>query len=178
MAAAARPTALGRLPGASFAGFRFPIRELHVRGSLRHHLHEYPHSPGAALEGLGRRLYEFRMTAPFHETFRSYPKLYPETLASLRTIFDGGLAWDLVVPWIGTIQARCIEWTQHLVAKVQSGEDVELVFLEDRDEAFLIDKLVTTSAELMPPGRRSARCSSSAPRTGSRRPPTSCSATR
>jgi len=137
-----------RLLQLSFAGFAFPTRSLSLKGSLRHHVHEYPYAPGGAVERLGRKLYEVKVSVPAHETFRKYPLLL-ETMASLRTLAEGGQPWDLVIPHIGTMSATCIEWQDDLVAKARSGYDVSFTFLEDQSQQFLADKLVTTSTQIL-----------------------------
>lgn len=140
--------AFDRIPLASFAGFTFPVREVTVKGSLRYHVHEYLHTPGGSTEEQGRRLYEIKMVCPFHEGFAKWPELWPEKLAALRLYFEGGNAWDLVVPTLGTISARCIQWEQRMNAKARSGEDCEFVFLEEFVDTFLIQDLITTSTNL------------------------------
>jgi hypothetical protein len=140
--------AFDRIPLASFAGFTFPVREVTVKGSLRYHVHEYLHTPGGSTEDQGRRLYEIKMVCPFHEGFAKWPELWPEKLAALRIYFEGGNAWDLTVPTIGTISARCIQWEQRMNAKARSGEDCEFVFLEEFVDTFLIQDLITTSTNL------------------------------
>ncbi len=88
---------------ASFLDYPFPVQDIDVKGGLRDHVHEYPHAPGGAPEKLGRKLYEFTFTCPFLTGLRGYPKLWPETLATLRIFFEGQNTGDLVVPTIGTI---------------------------------------------------------------------------
>jgi prophage DNA circulation protein len=140
--------AFDRLPLASFAGFEFPVREVTVKGSLRYHVHEYLHTPGGSTEDQGRRLYEIKMVCPFHEGFAKWPQLWPEKLAALRLYFEGGQAWDLTIPTLGTISARCTQWEQRMNAKARSGEDCEFTFLEEFQDAFLIQDLITTSTDL------------------------------
>ena len=82
------------LERASFAGYAFPVSDVEVTGGLRDHVHEYPHSPGGAPEKLGRKLYEFSFTSPMLAGFPRYPKLWPETAASLRIVFEGGAVLD------------------------------------------------------------------------------------
>lgn len=138
------PAAFDALQKAEFAGFSFPTSEIKASCKMRDHVHVYPHSPGGAPEKLGRDLYEFRFRCPFKQGFKKYPNLWPETLASLRIIFEGGRSFDLVVPTIGTITAYCTSWEE--VANPQkdrNGVDVDLVFREDQSEMFLVDKLVT-----------------------------------
>jgi hypothetical protein len=141
---------LDRLPRASFAGFEFPVKKVTITGGLRHHVHEYPHTQGGATEPLGRKLYTIKMEATFQETFRKWPKLWPETLGTLRTLFEGGEPWDLVVPSIGKISARAIDWTITTEARIRSGESTDFTFLEEFENDFLVDELVTTSTALQP----------------------------
>jgi len=140
-----QPTALQRLPRASFGGVEFPVNRVSMKCSLRHHVHEYPHAPGGAIEKLARKLYEVHVTALFHETFIQYPDLYPARLDRLRDLFETGTANDLVVPQVGTIKAVCINWSQSLEAKLQSGEQADFEFLEDQSQLFLVDALIRKS---------------------------------
>ncbi len=130
------------LQRASFAGFEFPVSECTITGGLREHVHEYPHSPGGAPEKLGRKLYEFRMKGLFYTRFAAYPKLWPETPASLRIIFDGGKSFDLVVPTLGTVTAYCVSHTWTADSKTRNGESAELLFREDQSDLFLVKDLI------------------------------------
>lgn len=133
------------LQRASFAGFAFPVSKLEVTGGLRDHVHEYPHSPGGAPEKLGRKLYEFAITAPMLAGFPAWPKLWPETAASLRVVFEGGRSFDLVVPTIGTITAYCTSWREEAAGNIRNGVIASYTFREDQSDLFLVDKLVTQS---------------------------------
>lgn len=138
--------AFDRLQRAAFARIEFPIEEVTVSGAIREHEHKYPHAPGAALEKLGRELYEIRMRAQFHDSFKGYPNLWPGSLAQLRSLYEAETTEDLVIPTIGTIRATCVRWTQTAAPKrARSGESVEFVFKEDLEQAFLVTSLVTTS---------------------------------
>jgi hypothetical protein len=147
--------AFDSLQRAGFAGFEFPVSEIRVTGALREHVHEYPHAPGGAPEKLGRKLYEFHMRAPFHNTFLSYPKLWPETIASLRIIFEGGRSFDLIVPTIGLITAYCTSWVETAdMRSARSGVSVEMTFREDQTDLFLVKELVAArAADLQNAGR-------------------------
>lgn len=132
------------LQSAEFAGFKYPVSEITVTGGLRDHVHEYPHSPGGAPEKLGRKLYEFRMRCPFQQGLRGFPLCWPETLQSLRIIFEGGGTFDLVVPTVGTIQAYCVSWVETAnFQRNRQGVEVELVFREDDSNLFLVTELIT-----------------------------------
>lgn len=132
---------------ASFAGFDFPVSHISVRGGQRHHVHEYPHSPGGAPEKLGRKLYTIDFTVPMHNTIARYPDAYPDQLGRLMLIFEGGKTKSLVVPTLGSIQAFPIDWTRDFDSKRLSGEDCKFTFLEDSGEAFSIAEIIKVSAE-------------------------------
>jgi prophage DNA circulation protein len=142
-----RPTALQRLQRAAWQvpggpKVEFPVRHVQVHGSGRKHIHEYSHSPGGAIEKLGRKLYEIRMSCPFMETFDLYPNLWPLGLDSLRNSFERQDTGDLTIPTLGTIKAICDDWSQMMEARVQSGEEVELAFTEDQSQLFLVDEII------------------------------------
>lgn len=133
------------LQRASFAGFEFPVSEITITGGARDHVHEYPHSPGGAPEKLGRKLYEFRMVGLFQQGFKSYRLLYPETLFSLRIVWEGQRTFDLVVPTLGTIQAYPISWVERAEPKrMRNGVTVEMVYREDASDLFLVKELIKT----------------------------------
>ena len=60
------PDAFSQLLFASFDGIQFPVRKVNVKGGIRHHNHEFPKAPGAALEKLGRRPYMISMSPVFY----------------------------------------------------------------------------------------------------------------
>lgn len=123
---------------ASFNDIAFPISNISVRGAIRVAQHEFPHSPGAEVEKMGRKPYVIGFMCPFHylpgsELDKQYPELYPTKLRNLREFFEKELTGSLVIPTIGTIPAVATNWTQTFDAKVSSGEEVALEFLEDQD---------------------------------------------
>lgn len=136
-------------PRASFATIEFPITELTIEGGLRDHVHEYPHSPGGAPEKLGRKLYTIRMVALFHNTFPTYPDLYPQALSDLQGIYEDETTTDLVVPNVGTIKAYIRNFRRQWSSKALSGETVEIEFLEDQSQAFLVNGIVNVSGQTM-----------------------------
>lgn len=125
------------LISASFNGIKFPVKTSSVRGGLRHHIHEFPHTPGGQPEKLGRKLYEFHMTALFHGNFRKYPQLWPNGIRDLFALFESGETYHLGVPTLGVIFAFCVDWSKEQTARVLSGEEAEFTFLEDDSDAFL-----------------------------------------
>lgn len=140
-------TAFSKLKRASFEGIEFPVRRMSVRGALRYHVHEYPHAFGGAFENLQRKLYETKMTCPFMQRFAAYPGLWPDRWNALRARFETGEAGQLVIPTIGTITVRCIAWPEEMDAKIQSGVNVELEFIEDQSQLSLVENLIRIESE-------------------------------
>ena len=127
---------------AGFFGRVFPVTECVVAGGARHHVHEYPHTPGGDTEPLGRKLYTIRFKAFFLDVpgsllNREYPDLYPTTLQILRTAFEEEKVADLLIPTIGTIKARCVNWSQVMSSANLSGETMDLEFLEEYESPYL-----------------------------------------
>jgi len=138
------PDAFDQLPRAAFDFIEFPVIKVVVKGGLREHTHEYPHSPGGSPEKLGRKLYTVQMSALFHNNLLEpwNEDLWPGALATLFDRFDDGLTSTLTIPTVGDIKAFCTNWSREMVAKVRSGESAELEFLEDQSSAYLIEGLV------------------------------------
>lgn len=124
---------------ASFNGIAFPILRRSTKCGIRHFLHEFPHSPGAELEKMGRKPYVVSMAAYFHELpdtrlAEEYPDLYPDKLLSLQLLFEKETTGPLVIPGIGTIQACATDWSRTFdFSESLSGELVDLTFVEDQD---------------------------------------------
>lgn len=140
-------TAFQNLGKASFDGIAFPLKSLEISGGLRDHVHEYPHSPGGAVEKLGRKLYTIRMTGIFDTRVTGYgDNLWPGDLSDLRDRFEDQVTSDLAIPTIGTIKAYAVTWTQRANPEVQSGEEFEIEFREDQSQAFLFEGLINVTA--------------------------------
>ncbi len=140
-------TAFDNLQRAKFDGIEFPVRNITVVGGLRDHVHEYPHSPGGAPEKLGRKLYEISYEAPFLNTFKAYPNLWPQSLVYLRQSFESGVTADLVIPTIGTISAYCFSWEERTdLPSNRSGVIVNLKFREDQALEFVSTEIIKTSS--------------------------------
>lgn len=138
------------LPRASFKGLEFPVESVRVRGGIRDHLHEYPHSPGAANEKLGRKPYEIEMVSNFQTTFAKWPGLWPKRLADLRELFEKETSADLVIPSIGPLWCYCRDWDQDMTAKIMSGERATFKFIEDSQDTFLLNALVKVASASLP----------------------------
>lgn len=138
-------------PRASFFGVEFPYTDRSIHCSLRHHTHEYPHSPGGDDEDLGRRLYEFGFTCDFDTAFNeAYPRLYPEALLELVEVFNQGIVGRLVVPGFGTFLARCVDWDLRKMSRITSGEKVNFKFIEIFDNNFVEQDFATTAPLAIP----------------------------
>ncbi len=136
---------------AAFGDIEFPYVSLGIKGSLRHHVHEYLHRPGAEIESLGRRAYEFRYSCQFHTDMPSWPDLYPSRLSELVSLCESELTFDLYVPNLARhVRAKAIEWPRTLLASVRSGESVEFVFLEDASEQYTAANLIGVVANSAP----------------------------
>lgn len=134
-----------KLKKASFMGYPFPVTSVSVQGSIRDHIHEYPHADGGAPEKLGRRVYIIKMSALFFTNGKEYPHLWPTTLNYLRTYWEKSTTGPLVIPTIGTIQAYCRTWTTEQTSKVLSGETADLEFVEDQGSAQLVESLISAT---------------------------------
>ena len=139
-------SAYDSLQKAAFGDFEFPWSRLRISCSLRDHVHVYPHAPGGQPEKLGRNLYEFHFTCPFHGNLPKWPGLWPETLSSLRYLFESGETFDLVVPTIGTIKAYATKWDEEADVKRRSGVGMEISFREAGSELYLTNELIAARA--------------------------------
>jgi prophage DNA circulation protein len=125
----------------SFDGHRFPILSCRVKGAMRNHEHIYPHSPGAAVEKLGRDLYKIEVTPCFQDNLipPEYEGLWPQGLSTIRELFDEGKSADLILPTIGKMRAMATSWEQEYTpARSLSGEAVTWNFIEDQENARLL----------------------------------------
>lgn len=144
------PTALQQLQKASFDFIPFPVASVEVAGGLRDHVHEYPHSPGGAVEKLGRKLYTIRMTGIFDVKVSGYgDNLWPGDLSDLFDRFEDQLTSTLHIPQIGDIQAYAVSWTRRATPERQSGEEAEIEFREDQAQAFLFEGLVNVTTSTL-----------------------------
>lgn len=130
----------------SFAQIPFPYETYSITGGIRKHKHEYPHSPGAAVEKLGRELYEIHVSVNFTAGLVKQP--YEEllnSLAALRSTFEDQTTDALVIPHIGTIQACADKWTETARNTNRSTIKAELTFYEDLNSALSLLDTVTIS---------------------------------
>lgn len=134
----------------SFNSFPFPYTSYSVQGGIRKHKHEYSHNPGAAVEKLGRELYEIHVSANFTGGLVDprYPALLT-VLDALRDAFENQITADLTIPHIGTIQACAERWTHTARNTNRSTIQAEFTFYEDLNSALqLRDQLNTSSGAI------------------------------
>jgi len=139
------------LQPASFAGLGFAVTRWSVKGGYRHHLHEYPGSPGGQDEGIGRRSYTVEYDAVFSANDPVHgPLAFTDTLNQIRILFEKGEIGPLVVPHLGTIDARCIDWDEQAdPTRMRDGIRMKMSFLEISEEELSIDDVIqTTSSSL------------------------------
>ena len=127
---------------ASFDGIAFPVRSITLLGAIRHHQHEYPHTPGSDPEKMGRKSYVIRMEAIFSSMDgpirERYPDLYPNGLKNIRSTFEQQKTSTLVIPTVGSIQAYAGTWQQKWTSAILDGETMELEWYEDQSADFLV----------------------------------------
>ena len=144
-------SAISQLQLASHGGIQFPYSELRVSLSQRHHVHIYVHTPGGAVEKLGRSLYQWDFTIPAHDTLRPpFQNFYSKDLPRLWSLWDVGATAPLVVPNAGTVNAFATGAKRTIRGAVASGEPVEVSLLEDQADLFAFSALFTPSVEAIP----------------------------
>ena len=127
---------LQKVPLAQFGDLVFPVSEVEMSSAIRHHVHEYPHTPGGQLETMGRQVYRVRMTPVFDEGITSYDNinkgvpLYPDILNALHAMFEAEQRAQLVVPCVGSIDAVLTEFSRRQMSAILSGESVSLSFVQ------------------------------------------------
>ena len=122
-----------------------------VRGGIRRHVHEYPHTPGGAPEKLGRKLYQISLggvvLADTGDTTTDWgASAWPDKLNRLMLRFEQQITDDLHLPHIGTLKAYAVDWERDLnVLKIRNGETIDISFEEDQSEQFLVSEIVQTA---------------------------------
>lgn len=144
-------TAVSQLNAASFAGITFPYTSCRVSIEQRHHVHVYLHTPGGEVEKLGAALRRFRFEVPAQDTLTiaPYKSFYSVTLPKLWAVLESGATADLRVPSVGTVRAFSPSAERTLRVMMQSGESVELSFLEDSTTLSTLSAVFTPSTEGM-----------------------------
>ncbi|HEY1692247.1 MAG TPA: DNA circularization N-terminal domain-containing protein [Polyangiaceae bacterium] len=133
-----KPTGFDGLPRTSFAGLEFPAERIALHSQGRQHLHEFPHSPGAAPEKLGRGIWYITVAALFHAGLPTYdPQLWPAGMAQVRNLYETQQTATFQHPSTGTFDAFISSWKQEWNPRSRGGERVEIEFIEDQRANFL-----------------------------------------
>lgn len=144
-------SAFDDLQKASFAGVGFAVTAWRIKGGIRHHTHEYPGSPGGQTETLGRRLYTVEYDAVFsaNDPMNRVDDVlaFTEELNTLRILFEKQEKGPLVIPHLGTIDARATDWDESAdPVHMRDGIKMKIVFLEESEEELSIDDVVDNTA--------------------------------
>jgi DNA circularisation protein N-terminus len=131
----------------SFGGIEFPYVSVRVRGGIRDHIHEFPHTPGGEPEKMGRKLYVMDVEGIFYRNLRDpkWETLWPDRLSALMRLFENQETKDLHIPTVGTIPAYCREWDRAAVAKIRSGESAGFQFVEHQESLELTKNAIKIS---------------------------------
>jgi hypothetical protein len=133
------PTAASKLSTTQYGGLIFPGRMIDLSFIGRHHVHEYSHVPGGAVEKLGRGLVRVSIRTSFEDRFKApYQNLYPAGLDTLRGYALNQATLPFTHPEAGTFPATIVNYSQKKEEKLLSGEKVELDFLEDQPATFAL----------------------------------------
>lgn len=132
-------------PRHKFGDVEFPSANTRVRLVFRHHVHEYPHSPGGSPEKLGRALIQVTCRVSFQATFAAYPDLYPGGMNKIFGYAAKGTTLPFTHPSRGTFPAFITNWDQEWEAKCRSGESVDIEFLEDQEASYALAATSSTT---------------------------------
>jgi len=124
----------------AFGGIRIPYSKFSIELKTPSHQHRYPHTPGAALEKMGREPYVFSITGVYDDclTPEVLPANWTIALATLRRMAEDEQTDNAEVPLIGTIRAKIENLKIDIDARRTSGpEAVSFMLIEDMTDQFL-----------------------------------------
>ena len=148
-------TAFDKLQRAQFGLVQFAWDDLSITSDYRVHVHTYRRTAGGRIEKHGRGLYTFNFSCIFDEALNrttlangneGYPGSYPKGLQTLQDFYETGISQDLTVPTMGTLVCMTQKFSRRATLPLRSGERVSLEFIEDMEEDFKIQALVTSNA--------------------------------
>jgi len=142
-----RVPATQNLPKTKFGDIEFPAPMVRLLGVGRHHIHEYPHSPGGQVEKLGRGVYRCTLKAEFHDTLPDYPNLYPAGMTTLRGYYEQQTTLLFNHPSAGQFPAILVRWEQEKSGRLLSGERVDMEFVEDQANFAALNVVAPTANE-------------------------------
>ena len=135
--------ALNKFERWRFEGITFAVESASVKLKMRTHQHVYPHTAGAARERMGRGLYEIHISGRFDANLESVDYQNPLLqMGVFRSLVEDETIGDLVIPWIGTVQAQCEEFELTEKNTIRSGLAFTASFVEDMDFEFPIRNFI------------------------------------
>lgn len=138
------PGALDKLETWRFGPVYLLVQTASVRLTMRRHEHVYPHTAGAQGEKLGRGLYQIQVKGKFDDGAYMAPE-YNKSLRQMgtfRSMVEKEMTHDLIIPWIGRVQAQCTEFELTEKNTIRSGLEFSATFVEDMDHGFPIAEFV------------------------------------
>jgi hypothetical protein len=133
----------------SFEPWRFgpiylAVESASVRLTMRRHEHVYPHTAGAVGEKMGRGLYQINVNGKFDDgLYRE--KNYANHLTQMgvfRALAEEETTEDLIIPWIGKVQAQCVDFDLREKNTIRSGLSFSMSFVEDMNFEFPIQAFI------------------------------------
>lgn len=137
----------------SFRAIPLAIQTASAEIGIRIHEHVYPHTPGAALEKMGRKLYRFNVSGTFDENLPQ--ARYPRALSNVGMMLklcEKEQTGPLVIPWIGTVQVVVEKFKVTETSSTRSGLTFEAEFVEDMNNEFEIMKFIRVDRSQMDAG--------------------------
>lgn len=132
-----------------FGSLAFPGKVIERELVGRHHVHEYPHTPGGSPEKLGRGLWRTVVESLFDARAFAYTNLYPDGLNQIRSWAELQVTQQFTHPSAGSFPAFIINFRQRKVGSLLSGEAATITFLEDQEASNLASLAPTYSAKTL-----------------------------
>jgi hypothetical protein len=133
------PRPFTKLSRCSFARVAMQVDSIEIKGGIRDHIHEYPHSPGGQPEKLGRKVYVVTINASFMIGSVQYPKAWPDDINFIVSQLEQQITDDLDIPTVGTFKAYGRDWDRTHTSKTMNGEKLRMVMVEDSENDELVD---------------------------------------
>jgi hypothetical protein len=138
------PGYLDTLEPWEFNNIPLAVEAASVKIGIRTHQHIYPHAPGAAIEKMGRKLYEIDVSGRFDSRLLGrYQNSMRDSIAMAGFVEDE-ITGPLVIPWAGTVKCLCEEYSRDEKNTLRSGLMFHAKFTEDSNEGFPILAFIKT----------------------------------
>ncbi len=121
----------------------FPVQKIRQDGANRVIERERPYRDGAKLDDTGSKAILWTFECIFHNSiqepglaaFNNQLNLYPEALNKLIEIFNNGQTGDLIVPTIGKVRAKALDYQRVEDINLFDGATMMLVFKSDNEDS-------------------------------------------